>query len=388
MGFFMFKVFVSYAREDEATALEIFDWLGSIGVEPWMDQRRILPGQNWEAEIEKAFNDANVILLLLSPRSVSKRGFVQREANEALQKLVYKLPTDVYAIPILLEACEVPSHISARLQHIAWDTPFAKSSISASLALAAEQQSIKVEEGSEFGIFRVLPRATSEKWEALPGHDIAIAYPRFTSQSAIPLAEELSRFFEGRAAKVTVDARQKTWEQSPELFEGNYREAASNGRWDDYQIAYASDRVLSVVYNVGWYGAGAAHPNSHFETYNFVLDPFLVQFELGDLFVELEPALEVISAVCITELRKEYWLRFGRDPSPENIEWLQRGAGASSENFGSFSMSEYGLTFLFPPYQVAPYVCGTWSVLVSFYDLRPFLRSDGPYALIRRPSSD
>tara|TARA_R100001244_G_C5133760_1_gene126396 strand:- start:305 stop:421 length:117 start_codon:yes stop_codon:yes gene_type:complete len=37
-----------------------------------MDVKNLLPGQNWEAEIEKAFSDANVVVFMLSkPNSPS-----------------------------------------------------------------------------------------------------------------------------------------------------------------------------------------------------------------------------------------------------------------------------------------------------------------------------
>ncbi|UYB51171.1 TIR domain-containing protein [Xanthomonas sp. AM6] len=384
----MLKVFVSYAREDGEAALEIYNWLASIGVEPWIDQRCLLPGQNWEAEIAKAFSDANVILLLLSPRSVHKRGFVQREANEALQKLVYKQPTDVYAVPVLLEPCEVPSQISSRLQYVDWNSPDARSSVTSALALAAEQQSIKGEEGAEFGPFRVIPKAIVERWEGLPGHDISVSYPKFTSQVASPLAEELSQFFEGRARKAAVDARQKIWDQSPDLFSDQLDAPPSNGRWDDYEIAYSSERLLSLIFRVGWYGAGAAHPNSHFETYNFVLTPHLVQLELSDLFSELSPAIEAVSNFSIAELQREYWRRFGREADGSSLEWIKDGAGADIENFLNFSISDDGLTFMFPPYQVGPYAEGSWTVFVPFYDILPYLRRSGPFAWIRPPAQD
>ena len=111
------KVFVSYAKEDRGRALQYYELLAQEGAEPWMDVKKLLPGQNWEAEIERAFSEANVVVLLLSKRSVDKRGFVQREANDAIERLRYKQPTDIYVIPLLLEPCDVPGHISGRLQY-------------------------------------------------------------------------------------------------------------------------------------------------------------------------------------------------------------------------------------------------------------------------------
>lgn len=87
------KVFISYAREDREKALHYYDLFAKEGVSPWIDVKHLLPGQNWEAEIDRALNDANVVVLLLSKHSVTKRGFVQREANDAIERLRYKQPT-------------------------------------------------------------------------------------------------------------------------------------------------------------------------------------------------------------------------------------------------------------------------------------------------------
>ena len=132
-----------------------YDQLLQEGISPWLDIKKLLPGQNWEAEIEKAFSDSNVIILLLSQKSVSKRGFVQREANDAVERLRYKQPTDIYVIPLLLEPCEVPNQIANRLQYIELNTPGAWKQVQASLNIAAEQQSVVLEKGVVFDKFQI-----------------------------------------------------------------------------------------------------------------------------------------------------------------------------------------------------------------------------------------
>jgi hypothetical protein len=49
------KVFLSYAKEDGAIVKEFYDHLKTMGLDPWMDQERLLPGQSWEREIDRAF---------------------------------------------------------------------------------------------------------------------------------------------------------------------------------------------------------------------------------------------------------------------------------------------------------------------------------------------
>ncbi|MDO4430154.1 MAG: toll/interleukin-1 receptor domain-containing protein [Lonepinella koalarum] len=72
------KVFISYAKEDQKIAIQYYEWLETEGFMPWLDIKKLKGGQNWELEITRAFKSSHVIILLMSSKSVSKRGFVQR----------------------------------------------------------------------------------------------------------------------------------------------------------------------------------------------------------------------------------------------------------------------------------------------------------------------
>lgn len=379
------KVFISYAKEDRARAIAYYELLSKEGISPWIDVKKLLPGQNWEAEIERAFSDANVVVLLLSNNSVSKRGFVQREANDAIERLRYKQPTDIYVIPLLLDQCEVPSHIAGRLQYLDVSTPGAWEQVLASLKLAAEQQSIELTNGFSTGPFRVFTERFDEQWKGAPGHDISIEYPRFESTVLPEIAKELSRLFSGLAVKALIEARQKPWDQSPDLFPNIDDFPAMNGRWDSFGVVHATEKLLSLSYDIGWFGAGAAHPNSHFETHTFSLVERLQRLTLSDFFVESDEALKRISTLCIDALSREYWSRVGERPDEEQMKWFREGAGENFDNFSAFTVSHDHFTFLFPPYQVGCYALGRWSTDISFYDLLDVLRPNGPHQYAADP---
>jgi len=374
---------MSYAKEDRELALEYYERLVSEGTVPWMDEKHLLPGQNWEVEIDKALRDANVVLLFLSKQSINKRGFVQREANDAFERLRYKQPTDIYLIPLLLEQCDVPSQIAERLQYIDLCTPGAWEQVCASLRLAAEQQSIELANGIIAGPFRVFSEKAEDKWKGAPGHDIKVEYPRFESFSRQDIAEELTLLFGGRAVRILIESRQQPWNQSADLFPDIDSLTAVDGRWDEFGIVHVNDRFLSLIYDVGWYGAGAMHPNSHFETYNFAMLSRLHLLHLEDFFCDKTAAVARISESCVTNLSRDYWSRTGEKPDEVQLNWFKDGAGPDIENFRSFSVTADGFRFLFAPYRVACYAMGTWSVDVSFYELLGVLKPDGPHLLAR-----
>jgi hypothetical protein len=108
------RVFISYAREDFDQALDLYRYLRSVGCDPWMDKVNLLGGQDWKYEIERAIRASDFALVLLSPRSVSKRGFVQKEMRLALEVLDELPESEIFLIPVVLEACEVPTSLAQR----------------------------------------------------------------------------------------------------------------------------------------------------------------------------------------------------------------------------------------------------------------------------------
>ena len=373
------KVFISYAREDHDAVLRYYDAFTREGASPWMDTKELLPGQNWEAEISRAFSEANIIALFLSPRSVSKRGFVQREANDAIDRLRYKQPTDIYVIPLLLEPCEVPLHIAQRLQFVDLTTDGAWGKVTTALAVAAEQQSIQLVSGTMAGPFVIFDNHLVEKWEGAPGYEVDIKYPRFESTTNPAAAREISAVFLGRAYARLIKERQNPWNQTPELFASRQSSIAMNGRWEGFGIAHATSKLLSLTYEVGWYFAGAAHPNMFFETYTYALSTHTTELQLIDFFFDPALAAKRISEICVKNLSSEYWDRTGEIADKNQLEWFQKGAGPDINNFAAFTVSSNCFTFLFSPYQVAAYALGRWAVDVAFHDLLDLLKVNGPH---------
>lgn len=121
----MKTIFISYAREDKDSALSIYNLLKEHDFSPWIDVINILPGQDWQLEIEKAIHNSSIFIACLSANSVSKRGYVQAEFRKAL-KIVEMLPEgQVFIIPVRLNPCNVPikfSHIQI-LDYFANDGP-------------------------------------------------------------------------------------------------------------------------------------------------------------------------------------------------------------------------------------------------------------------------
>src|SRR5512145_2006279 len=100
------KVFLSYASEDRRHVRHLHRYLSNEGFDVWMDEKRILPGQDWKLEIDKALDNADAVIMVFSNTMVNKEGFIQKEQRLVFERLEEKPDGTIYLLPALLEDCE------------------------------------------------------------------------------------------------------------------------------------------------------------------------------------------------------------------------------------------------------------------------------------------
>jgi hypothetical protein len=112
------QVFIAYVKEDVVQARLVFDALQAVGFNPWMDERKLLPGQNWPRAIESAIEASDFVVACYSEKSVGKRGGFQAEIRYALD-CARQLPLDqIFIVPVRLAPCRVPRRIARELQYV------------------------------------------------------------------------------------------------------------------------------------------------------------------------------------------------------------------------------------------------------------------------------
>lgn len=112
------RVFIAYAIEDAEKVDALYSDLEARGYSPWMDRKRLLPGQNWPQRIQEAIENADYFIACFSKNSVAKRGGFQAEIRYALD-CANRVPLDdVFLIPARLDACRVPTRITKETQYI------------------------------------------------------------------------------------------------------------------------------------------------------------------------------------------------------------------------------------------------------------------------------
>jgi TolB-like protein len=103
----MTDIFLSYSREDQATARRFAEAFEREGLSVWWDQT-LKPGEAYDRVTEKALQDAKAVVVLWSRKSVESH-WVRSEATQA--------QTNGTLVPVMIEPCKRP--IMFELMHTA-----------------------------------------------------------------------------------------------------------------------------------------------------------------------------------------------------------------------------------------------------------------------------
>ncbi|HEX7332177.1 MAG TPA: TIR domain-containing protein [Pyrinomonadaceae bacterium] len=106
------QVFLCHSSNDKQAVRELYKRLQSDGFDPWLDEEKLLPGQDWNREIIKAVRGSDIVLVCLSEKSISKSGYVQKEIKYALDIADEQPEGSIFLIPIRFEECDVPQRLS------------------------------------------------------------------------------------------------------------------------------------------------------------------------------------------------------------------------------------------------------------------------------------
>jgi len=106
------RVFLCHSSGDKPAVRELYQRLCAEGIDAWLDEEKLLPGQNWQLEIPKAVRASDVVLVCLSRNSINKAGYIQKEIKFALDVADEQPEGAIFLIPAKLEECDVPDRLS------------------------------------------------------------------------------------------------------------------------------------------------------------------------------------------------------------------------------------------------------------------------------------
>ena len=106
------RIFVCHASDDKPRVRELCRRLREDGFEPWLDEERLLPGQDWELELSGAVRRSDAVIVCLSVASVGKVGYLQKELRLVLDAAEYQPEGRIFVVPVRLEQCALPIRLS------------------------------------------------------------------------------------------------------------------------------------------------------------------------------------------------------------------------------------------------------------------------------------
>jgi hypothetical protein len=105
------RAFLCHSSGDKPAVRGLYDRLRASNIDAWLDEKKLLPGQDWNFEIGKAIRASDVVIVCLSNNSVSKEGYVQKEIVRALDIADEKPEGTIFIIPLKLEECQIPQRL-------------------------------------------------------------------------------------------------------------------------------------------------------------------------------------------------------------------------------------------------------------------------------------
>jgi len=111
-------IFLCHASQDKPVVRDVYKQLATEGwIDPWLDEENLLPGQDWDTEIEVAVEASDAVIVFLSTTSVTKEGYIQHELKFALDIALDKPETSIFIIPVRLDDCYPPRRLR-NLQYV------------------------------------------------------------------------------------------------------------------------------------------------------------------------------------------------------------------------------------------------------------------------------
>lgn len=375
------KVFLSYAREDRAPVMILYDRLAAAGILPWMDDRDILPGEDWEKSIWRAIQDSDFVVVCLSRYSTGKRGFLQREVKRALELWEEKLEEDIYLIPSRLEDCVPPNS----LRKFQWVDLFRENGFDC-LIEAITTGAMRIGLGFVYSPDPGYQLMKIEENKDM-AYQISMIYPEF---HGLPDEAQLETnpVIQGYITNLRQGFRRQSLSAMElevvreEREQKHLEHSGQDSLTAQCQIALLSNHLLSLDLRVSTYFSGAAHPNSYTRTYNFKFSP-VIQLSLEEIFHTFSSYIHTLSDRCRMELLKqadETGYLETKEQRQYQTEWIEGAVALTTENFTTiyqkFLLLPNSFRIVFDPYEVGPYSWGRRVVDLPWETLQDALRSD------------
>ena len=71
--------FLCHASGDKEAVRGLYYKLCKDGIDPWLDEEKLLSGQDWDQEIRKAVRNSDVVIVCLSKAAINNRDMFRKK---------------------------------------------------------------------------------------------------------------------------------------------------------------------------------------------------------------------------------------------------------------------------------------------------------------------
>ncbi|WP_447751014.1 toll/interleukin-1 receptor domain-containing protein [Sphingopyxis fribergensis] len=343
------KVFLSYPSEHLEAAVEVKNFVRSVGVECWFDKDSLVAGEDWDRARHQGLVEADVFLVLCAAQTTGRNGVYQREINEALELLRDRRLGTIYIIPLRLEDAPLPSELG-RLQYVdhfegAWRRKLAVGlarattekgeSVPAALTVAATQP----EEGGsiDHAILEERPEGSYE-----------LNWFTYTMEG------EYWDFVNGVIRSKALGGLYETRRQMAEWWQ------TSGSDWTmSISEFHRRDKLVSLVIGTSSYFSRAAHPNHGLFTINFLGEEAGI-VGAQDLFEATGEGFSFLTDYVNLDLRRQY------GGNGEKIDITSYAETYGWEFYEHFNFNEAGMRLNLSAASGLPHALGMHEVYIPW----------------------
>ncbi len=240
------RVFLCHASQDKPAVRELYKRLAAeMWIDPWLDEEKLLPGQDFDLEIYKAARDSDSIIICLSKVSVAKEGYVNKEIRRSLDAADEKPEGAIYIIPLRLDDCSPSFERLKKLHWADYFTPNAHEKLIKSLRLRAGALKIETSESVVKPV--VQPKVSIPKDDDLDlyrfikidlGSHAPVPYPFWIAKYPVT-----NRQYE-RFLKADDFAQEEYWLDFPKFGESG----KSIGLWKEDGLKWLQEKLKDYTY--------------------------------------------------------------------------------------------------------------------------------------------
>lgn len=347
-------VMISYPSEKREQAKQAANTLESYGLNVWVDWNSLVPGDDWEREIEQAIRTSELVVVLTSKETIMRPGVVQQELRLILENQHRQPSGSNYIVNLRTEPVTPPSELAS----FHWTNMY-ESNWEQHLLRGIVKRYNQLDRALTPELQKALERL-SEATDTLP-RAFHIKADNQSFSATYFLYSLAGDYFDFVNAEITAHVFREFFRVKSQF--GMYEQNRPMTWSIQLEEFFRKDDLISLRFS--WtYDAGGPHPHRGTQTINFggewhgrIALPSLLEFSKKD------ETIKHVRRFCELDIQRQF-LATGEEIEisfantvPDETDW---------EPFEDFSFNERGITFNFSPYDVLAYSFGSHEVVMPW----------------------